>query len=212
MFKHSAAHPEQAIVMIFDLEGFSKFFSQPDVQSYVPNYLNGVLEAVEIAVGGGHAYYLDDSDNEPPGTNDLSPLPRPIHKKFMGDGMLYIWRYHDFTAATKRNLLNRLYNLQLHFSKVTLRVAEEVPVIDIPKRTRIGVSAGSIYKLTYSTSRRDEYIGYSINLASRLQNYCKGIGFIASARINASHQKLAESKYVRVVATQLRGFPMIRIF
>lgn len=30
-FKNKGSYPEQAIVMIFDLEGFSKFFSQPDV-------------------------------------------------------------------------------------------------------------------------------------------------------------------------------------
>jgi class 3 adenylate cyclase len=207
MFKQSASHPEQAIVMIFDLEGFSKFFSQPDVQSYVPKYLNTVLEAVEIVVSGGNAYYLNEPNFEGLLTENLDPLPKPIHKKFLGDGMLYIWKYHDFNAAAKRSLLNSLFNLQLHFSRINLKVAEEVPVIDIPKRVRFGIAAGSVYKLTYASGRKDEYIGYSINLASRLQTYCREIGFIASARINAPHQKLAESKYIRVIATKLRGFP-----
>ncbi len=39
-FKKYAGNPEQAFVLVFDLEGFSKFFSQPDVYYYVAKYLN----------------------------------------------------------------------------------------------------------------------------------------------------------------------------
>ena len=202
-FKEKASHPEQAIVMIFDLEGFSKFFSQPDVQDYVSQYLNIVLEAVEITINGGTAYW-NPKQGKP---NVYSKLPAPIHSKFLGDGGLYIWKYKDFTHGEIIFLVNRLYNLRLKFDEVVKKAMDQVPVVDIPKNIRFGISAGSVYKLNYTTNNREEYIGYSINLASRLQSYCREIGFIMSARINIKTTELEKNLYIKQVATNIKGFP-----
>jgi len=208
MFKSTASYPEQAIVLIFDLEGFSKFFSQPDVHDYVPKYLNTVLNVMDIIINGGEVSYMDFSNEEiEKKKNILKALPKPIHTKFLGDGMLYIWKYHDFEKKDLTQLLNRLFNLKINFQKVNAKSSEEVPVIDIPQRIRFGISAGSVYKLTYTSSRKEEYISYSINLASRLQIYCRELGFVASARLNAPLENLSASKYKKVIATQLKGFP-----
>ena len=43
-FKPTASLPEKALIMLFDLQGFSKFFNQPDVNDYVPKYLNVIFE------------------------------------------------------------------------------------------------------------------------------------------------------------------------
>jgi hypothetical protein len=206
MFKPKASFPEQAIVLMFDLEGFSKFFSQPDVDTYVPKYLNNVLEALDIVINGGEAYYIDSEEDDLKKDN-YPPLPKPIHTKFLGDGMLYIWKYHDFEKKEITALLNRLWNLKINFANVNKKTSEDVPVIDIPQRIRFGISAGSVYKLTYNSSKKEEFIGYSINLASRLQSYCRELGFVASARLNAPHKTLSDSKYKRVIATQIKGFP-----
>lgn len=189
--------------MIFDLEGFSKFFSQPDVQDYVSKYINIVLEAVEVTYKGGTAYW-NPKENTP---NVYTKLPAPIHSKFLGDGGLYIWRYKDFNHTQIVYLVNRLYNLRLKFNEVVKKAMEEVPVVDIPKNIRFGISAGSVYKLNYTTNNREEYIGYSINLASRLQSYCREIGFIMSGRLNIKTNELEKNKYVKKVATSIKGFP-----
>jgi len=186
--------------MIFDLEGFSNFFSQPDVQEYVPQYLNIILEAIDVAINGGESYWHEK-------TRELPALPQPIHSKFLGDGALYIWKYKDFEYNQLATLVNRFYALRFNFSKILSRAAEVAPVIDIPKNIRFGIAAGSVYKLTYKNSNKEEFIGYSINLASRLQSYCRDIGFIISARLNIKSKDLEVNEYVKKVAKNLKGFP-----
>ncbi|MFZ1665761.1 MAG: hypothetical protein WBO28_14585 [Flavobacteriales bacterium] len=203
-FKPKASYPEEAIVVIFDLEGFSKFFSQPDVQYYVPKFINLVMEAFQICIDGGEAYWLLDKDGKP---EKYTPLPKHIHSKFLGDGALFLWSYKSLKHNQIVALVNRLYNLKLNFSHVIERATEIVPVVDIPKNIRFGIAAGSVYKLTYLNSNKEEYIGYSINLASRLQNYCRDVGFIFSGRLNMKSKELESYLYKKLAAKQLKGFP-----
>ncbi len=203
-FKPKASLPKQAIVVVFDLEGFSKFFSQPDVQDYVPKYINIVLDAVNICLNGGEAYYALDKDGKP---DKLTALPKVIHSKFLGDGALYIWEYNNFNDFNRVQLINRLWNLKRFFHLVVNKATDEIPILDIPKKIRFGISAGTVYKLTYLNSNKEEYIGYSINLASRLQSYCAQVGLIISGRMNIKTSKLEENSYKKVVAKNIKGFP-----
>ena len=199
-FASTASLPQQGLVLIFDLEGFSNFFAQPDVQDYVPKYLNHIIEAISQIIYGGKSYWRDSPEN-------MTPLPKPIHWKFLGDGLLVIWKYKDFTNTNLTTLFNRVWNLKTYFAKVNMLASENVPVIDIPQRIRFGIAAGTIYKLTYQLTKTEEYIGYSINLASRLQNYCGDLGFIASARVNPPPANIKKNGYIKVIATKIKGFP-----
>jgi hypothetical protein len=186
---------------MFDLEVFSKFFSQPDVQNYVPRFLNIILDAVELSYKGGNVYWYKD------GKEKLRQLPEPIHSKFLGDGGLYIWDLNAFADEDLISFANRLWSLKTNFNIVTKLAAEEVPIMEIPKRIRFGISAGSVYKLTYERSNKEEFIGYSINLASRLQSYCREVGFIVSGRVNLKTKVLDKHTYKRVIANNIKGFP-----
>lgn len=203
-FQDKASYPEQAIVLIFDLEGFSKFFSQPDVHNYVPTFLNMVLEAVDLVFKGGQLYFSPVNPGE---ENSIKALPKPVHSKFLGDGALFIWYTKQFKEGEVLSMINRLWNLKTHFKMVLDKASEVIPIMDIPGSIRFGIAAGSVYKLTYEGSNREEFIGYSINLASRLQSYSRDIGFIASARINLKGEELEKNKYKKVVATDIKGFP-----
>src|ERR1700737_5292163 len=81
-FETKVARTYEAIALIYDLEGFSKFVNQPDAQNYVSKFFNHVSKAVEIVIYGGNAYWLDEK---------YSQVDEPIHQKFLGDGALYIW-------------------------------------------------------------------------------------------------------------------------
>lgn len=74
-FKPTASYPEQAIVLVFDLEGFSKFFSQPDVQEYVPKFINIILQTMNVILNGGKSFWDDK-------TKEYDSLPKHIHSKF----------------------------------------------------------------------------------------------------------------------------------
>jgi class 3 adenylate cyclase len=188
-------------VLIFDLGGFSRFFAQPDVQQYVPKYLNKIFKCMSIIIYGGPQWWMDDK-------KVTGPFLPPIHQKFLGDGALYIWSINN-NADQKRvlYLANRLWNLKNNFIKIVNECSDEVPVVDLPDKIRFGLSAGSVYKLTYLKSRKAEYIGYPINLASRLQGYCRDLGFIASGRINLPEKMLSDNGYIKVIAKNLKGFP-----
>jgi class 3 adenylate cyclase len=202
-FNPVASMPEKALIMVFDLEGFSKFFNQPDVNDYVPKYLNTIFNAINLCIDGGDAYWRFKALRK----NNYEPLPKPIHTKYLGDGGLYIWRYSDLTQKDIINIVNRLWILANNFDKVNRQAGLEVPVFETPKKIRFGIAGGSVYKLTYKNSEEEEYIGYCINLASRLQSYCREIGFIVSARLDVSDFLLKEFDYKKVVATQIKGFP-----
>jgi len=81
-----------------------------------------------------------------------------------------------------------------------------VPVLEVPRKVRFGLARGSVYELRTQDATACEYIGFSINLASRLQKYCPELGFIASARLIFSDSEIARHGFMKVVATQLRGF------
>ena len=203
-FKSEASHPTQALVLIFDLGGFSNFFAQPDVHQYVPKFLNRIFNCISICINGGEQYWLKDKDN-------LTPFLPPVHQKFLGDGGLYIWTFKkglsDFESQDIQYFINRLFNIKDHFNDILKYCSDEVPVVDLPNKIRFGLSAGSVYKLTYKNSTQTEYIGYPINLASRLQSYCRDLGFIASGRINLKKKTLSKHGYIKVVAKNLNGFP-----
>lgn len=206
-FKKHAGNPEQSFVLIFDLEGFSKFFSQPDVYYYVAKYLNKAFSAMDILISGGIGFWMPEDEQD----EKIEPFKEPVHIKFMGDGALYIWTFKpDEEKEFQKGLitfLNNLWNFRLWFDNFINSCSDEVPVVDLPKNIRFGMSSGSVYKLSYQNSRNTEYIGYCINLASRLQSYCRDLGFIASARIGSESKLLEKHNYYKVIAKQLRGLP-----
>ncbi|MCK4598263.1 hypothetical protein KAU37_00335 [Candidatus Bipolaricaulota bacterium] len=204
-FTDKASHPKNAVALIYDLTGFSQFFNQPDVQNYVPTFLNCVSEAMGICLFGGEAYWQSKN------SKIVAPDVRVAHEKFTGDGALYILLppsgSSDFKASELQYLCNSLWNLKRNFNKVVSRSLERVPVVEVPRGIRFGVSRGSVYELQKPGTVAREYIGFCINLASRLQSYCRDLGFIASARLMLSDKELTKHGYIKVIATQIRGFP-----
>ena len=128
----------------------------------------------------------------------------------MGDGALYIILppagTREFSVSCLTGLANNLWNLKRSFSEVVLKALDDVPVAELPRRIRFGLSRGPVYELKKPGTRNSEYIGFSINLASRLQNYCPDLGFIASARLMIPNNHLERNGYTKVIATNLRGF------
>jgi len=208
-FTGKASYPKNAVALLYDLEGFSRFFNQPDVQDYVPAFLNHVSATMEVNLFGGEVYW---SQGE---TIDRLKV-EVAHEKFTGDGALYILLppsgAADFPTGTLQMLCNRLWTLKNNFNEVVNKSLESVPVVEVPRSIRFGLSRGSVYELQRPGTTAREYIGFCINLASRLQKYCRELGFIASARLMLSDSEMARHGYMKVVATQIAGFPNEIVF
>ncbi|MBL7841887.1 MAG: hypothetical protein JNJ75_17200 [Cyclobacteriaceae bacterium] len=199
----SADRPSLGLALIFDISGFTMFYNKPDIHFYVTNYINHIVDCVDSTIWGGTAYYT-----EPP--KEIDPLKlKPSMRKFLGDGMLYVWEDTDerFLSSPnlKINLINRLWNLQKYFSSINKKLLEEMPIGDLPKSVKFGIAQGTIYKLVEEDNTID-YIGPCINLASRLVKYCPEINFVASARLDLPKDKLEANRYFRIIAKELRSF------
>jgi len=204
IFKLNASPPFKSIALLFDLEGFSGFFSQPDVHDYISKYLNLIIDAVSKTFKGGELYWDRNLKGKPA---IVASLPKPIHVKFLGDGVLYIWNHNDFTQAQIIQLVDRVWSLKNAFSSVCEKASDLLPVNDFPRRIRFGIAAGTVYKLTCEDETADEYIGYCINLVSRLQSYSRDIGFIVSNRLNIPKNTILKHGYKKCIAKKIRGFP-----
>src|SRR5438552_16533480 len=142
-FDSKASHPQRGLVVVYDLEGFSRFFNQPDVQEYVPGFINHVSAAISTCIYGGSHYWTTQAEQ----TAGLSNVP--VQEKYLGDGAMYIWLETDKSSLGEEfagNLCNRLWNLKTGFKKVLEAAADLLPVVDVPGRIRFGVAAGTIYE------------------------------------------------------------------
>ena len=202
-FDTRASRPKHAMVMIYDIKGFSAFFNQPDVHEYVPRFLNNISNVIATVIYGGKDYWTTTP-------NTLQPIQAPSHEKFLGDGGLYIWlspNAKGFSTVFVTNLCNNLWNIQKFFGNIRKKCAETIPVYELPQGIRFGLARGTVYELTNRKTREREYIGFCINLASRLQKYCSELDFIASARTEIPESLLGKYEYIKIVATKLKGFP-----
>jgi hypothetical protein len=204
VFKPAASLPFNSISLLFDLENFSGFFSQPDVHDYISKYLNLIIDAVSLTFEGGEIYWDRDKKGN---AVFATALPRPVHTKFLGDGVLYIWRSDEFTQKQIIDLVDRVWNLKNSFSVLCERASRLLPVTAFPKRIRFGIASGTVYRLACQNGTADEYIGYSINLVSRLQSYSRDIGFIVSGRLNIPEKTMVNHGYKKCIAKKIRGFP-----
>ena len=73
-FEDEISKSFKGLVVFFDLEGFSNFMMQPDIELYVLKYINFVFKEIYSVLGDD---YLEDFE--------------PIEWKFLGDGTMIIW-------------------------------------------------------------------------------------------------------------------------
>ena len=196
----------EAIVVSVDLEGFSKFFTQQDVHLYAPDYLNTIYHALHCIFKAERPYWY------PNVLKDWVYVDRePDFVKFTGDGAIYIWTAWEvnnpISLDFKFTLMNDLWFLKKRFDEVLKKAQKLVPLVDLPKRIRIGITRGTVYGLTRGASMSAvDYIGFCINLAVRLQNYCREIGFVASGRLGIDDQLVEDANYKKIIAKNIKGF------
>ncbi len=204
-FKPEASRALNGLAIIYDISGFTAFFNRPDIHEYIPRYLNHISKCVEIMIFGGETFWRGEKKE-----TRTPMLHLPVHRKFLGDGALYIWcakKNSDLDTSFVVSLLNRLWNIQSQFKEITKACSSFIPFTELPPSLRFGVARGTVFELTYERTGGREYIGVCINLASRLQKYCPNLNFIASARVDLPEDKLEKYGYIKVVAKQIKGFP-----
>lgn len=193
---------EQVLVMIFDLEGYSRLLDHPDNRGAAIKLMRHVFGCVNMSFLGGNAYWS-------PMTYDPS-LSHPVHIKRQGDGGIYIWREMEHQDVL--TLTDRLCDIGMGWKSIMDRCRDIVPGVVLPKRIRFCLTAGEVEWEELDRDRPEdqcascpEFHGYPVVLASKLLKHCRQLSFIASQRIGLTRHELVKHEYVRVIANNLPG-------
>ena len=193
---------EKVLVMMFDLEGYSRLLDHPDNRGAAKKLMKHVFACVNTSFLGGKAYWS-------PMTYEPA-LPYPIHIKPQGDGGIYIWG--ELQHQHVLTLTDRFCDIGMGWESIIDTCRDMVPGVVLPKRIRFSLTAGELEWELRDEDRPEhqcvscpEFHGYCVVLASKLLKHCRQLSFIASQRIGLTKRELAKHEYVRVVANNLPG-------
>lgn len=169
----------KAIVVSLDLVGFSNFCSQPEASIAVPRLSKFFFDLLNKQLA-------DDAERSPLAIYKSGRLITPDFIKFTGDGALMFW-IRDKQADFPQEFCNLVVQTMRDFQT---KLAAELPdcekkwrVHKLPKRVRVGIATGIVYALRpphafTSLTEPNDYVGYCVNLAVRLQGHCSELGFL----------------------------------
>jgi class 3 adenylate cyclase len=171
-FSDNEASAHKAIVVSFDLAGFSVFCNQPDASIAAPRLMKYTFDLLN--------QFLHDELSK-------DHLVAPSFIKFSGDGALMIWLLKeglkDFPQEFCDLVVKTMRDFQQHLSAHLQTWEKDWRVHRLPKRVRVGIATGIVYSMRepYTflyTPEPVDFVGYCINLAVRLQDYCPELGFL----------------------------------
>jgi len=151
---------KESIAVIFDLESFTAFSSQPDPQLFLPEFLNTFLKWIFSCIRIKNK--VPDLDfNE--GYVLYSTLP--YYSKFLGDGILFLFE-RNMDEEKLHNIFAQMWEITQAY-KTHLLPRLERKYSNVPQRLRCGVALGDVY----SIGGGKDYVGPCINTAARLQHF-----------------------------------------
>jgi class 3 adenylate cyclase len=177
----------QALVAIFDLEGFTEFFNQIDPHIVVPEFLSKFLSWLFGEISA--IVKLKEED-----TKILMRANLPFFAKFLGDGILFIWDARQI--VDHKSIGNFVIALRIICNKY---ISEFLPKIKNdfakpPIKLRCGIARGQII----SIGNGYDFVGPCINVASRLQKL-GNLSFAFSRRgfdIEKIMRPIAQEKFI----------------
>ena len=192
----------ECLVLSIDLQDSTPFYAASDSGTSVREYLNHLISDLNIILQGHYPH-----DGKTTGKGQRHPMPKPLAIKFMGDGFLFIWKR---STVKQKALMTFIANMQTYvnaFKTVNNRALKgEVNKASLPKALRCGLVGGGLHSFKVKGHKTtEEWIGPAINLACRLQSYCKELKFIMHNTGVLTSKELTSLGWMKVVATEIRG-------
>ena len=167
------------IVVIFDLEDFTRFFDSAGVNKniVVASYINSFLSWIN------HRLELEIKSRRLP--------ERPKLSKFLGDGILYVWEVEQqrMTPLRALDLMNFCWNLtrgsDCYEEEFLPRFIQELGhnwTCEYPKHLRTSMTLGHAVKYVKQRGSVD-YVSECINVASRLTKINPELYFVAHSDV-----------------------------
>lgn len=168
----SPTQPTEVICAIVDLEGFTTFSSQVDPHLVIPDFLSRFLDwffsvlrdesKTTTKEGYEDKYFLF---TEP-----------PFFTKFMGDGILLLWKVEGLDPIVIHNIVGILHKACSEYI-VTFHKEVSKDISSCPDIMRCGIARGRVF----SIGDGQDFVGPCINIAARLQKI-NGMTFCVSKR------------------------------
>lgn len=166
-----------AIAVVFDLAGFTKFCNQIDPQLAISEFLAGFLDWLfgaikeESVIKDGLHPNSETDESEPaesagpPDEDSVRTFTTlPFFAKFMGDGVLFLWDTKNLTNETICSVPSVMMQICSAYELDFLpKIAFDVS--DPPTALRCGIARGKVF----SVGNGQDFVGPCINMASRLQ-------------------------------------------
>jgi class 3 adenylate cyclase len=134
-----------------------------------------------------------------------SEIPPPDLAKYTGDGALLLWvrdNGEKFSGDFCTSVVAALRHFQLELPSKVAEWERQWKVSELPKIARVGVATGPVHPLLskqfWSGGETVDYAGYCINLAVRLQDHCREVGFIVHYPLRPQLIGLEEFRAVKM--------------
>src|SRR5687767_11425399 len=95
-FDGTQSEGKRAIVVSFDLSGFSDFCNHPEAHAILPKFFSAFFDIVRSFLTGHHDEVFTDPILE------TVRVPEPHFMKYMGDGAIMIWLATEDPARRQR--------------------------------------------------------------------------------------------------------------
>lgn len=178
--------PSKAIDVLsvwFDLEGFTNFTRQVDPQLTIPSFIYDFFTWLFNSIK--KSITAEEQEN-------ILWAELPFFSKFMGDGVLFLWKIDlDKIAEADKNLSSDTLqgDLQVFLCNIIatmydicsdyMKFYESIKLnyVDPPTKLRCGIARGNVFPIGGGL----DFIGPCINISARLQKF-NGLSFAFSAR------------------------------
>lgn len=190
------------VVAIFDLEGFTDFFSGIRINKniVVTSFINGLLYWFHHHFETNYTF-------------------RPLLSKFLGDGIMMIWEPGRQQMSNRDiiDLMNICWDMvaskdlsyeHAYVPEFVRKIGKRWSV-QYPKKMRVGLSLSHAVKYTKRGNVSD-YVAESINIASRLVKFHQKIYFIAHSDLVFGRIP-REFRYIQK-SVDLRGIGEIGVY
>jgi class 3 adenylate cyclase len=204
-FESLKSEPKEAIVVSFDLSGFSAFCNHPNAHVVIPRFVSDLFEELNRFFMG----VIEDLFAS--GRSNNGKLQEPNFIKYTGDGAIMIWLANDsgeFSDQFCTDLVIAMRALQTRIAIIVPEWEKKWRVVGLPRRARFGISAGLVYALREPSSgifqnSPADYVGYCINLAVRLQDHCREVGFLVHETVHPNISGLVRLEALGMKGTQV---------
>ena len=151
-----------AMTVILDLKDFTEFCDQRDPELEVPRFIKQFLNWLFKRLS-------EELLQRPEKGKVILSSHLPFFGKFLGDGVLFLWDVSELVGESRLNIVKAFDVICSDYENEFLKSIKN-KFTKPPSKLRCGIAQGQVT----SIAEGSDFVGLSINIASRLQKLGEG--------------------------------------